>query len=39
MTSELTYASIGGTGLEAGTGVRAPGANGNGRRNVAEVIE
>jgi hypothetical protein len=41
-TTEISYingaASIGGDGLETGPGVRAPGANGEGRRNVAEVI-
>jgi hypothetical protein len=34
----MTYQSIGGDGLETGSGVRAPGANGHGRRNVGEVI-
>jgi hypothetical protein len=41
-TTEISYingaGSIGGDGLETGPGVRAPGANGEGRRNVAEVI-
>jgi hypothetical protein len=41
VSTELSYVSggsIGGDGLETGPGVRAPGSNGNGRRNVAEVI-
>jgi len=40
VTTEMSYVhtSIGGDGLETGPGVIAAGANGNGRRNVAEVI-